>query len=228
MPTMTRRDALKTTALSTGALLAYLAQPEFLFADQDASEMLVPFLDMPRARPGILDWETLDAWITPQDQVFSVQHYNVPRVDPGEYRLEITGLVEKPRTLTLDVLKTLPKSDQLMTLECSGNGSSKGFMGAVYNSKWTGTRLAPLLESCGIKSKALEVAFIGYDEQKETLRKGTPRQSHVRVLFGRSLSVEHALKLNCLLAYEQANGEPLKQGNGSPVRLIVPGWVQDR
>jgi len=220
---LTRRDALKTTALSTGAVLAYLSHPQFLFADQDPAETLVPFLDMPRARPGMLDWETLDAWLTPQDQVFTVSHYNVPKVDPGEYRLEITGLVEKPRTLTLDELKARPRSDQLMTLECSGNGSSKGFMGAVYNSRWTGTRLAPLLKECGIKSNAIEVAFIGYDKSSETLRKGTPRELTFDVPFGRSLTVEHAVNLDPLLAYER-NGEPLTQGNGSPVRLIVPGW----
>jgi DMSO/TMAO reductase YedYZ molybdopterin-dependent catalytic subunit len=221
--TFTRREALQATALSTGAVLAYLSRPEFLFAGQDAAEMLVPFLDMPRARPGILDWETLDAWLTPQDQVFNVSHYNVPDIKPAEYRLEITGLVDQPRTLTLEEVKARPRSEQLMTLECSGNGSSKGFMGAVYNSRWTGTRLAPLLAECGIQSRAVEVAFLGYDQQKETLRKGTPREVTFEVPFGRSMSVADVLRLDPLLAYER-NGEPLTQGNGAPLRLIVPGW----
>ena len=67
---------------------------------------------------------------------------------------EITGLVEHPKTLTLDDLKAMPKHDQLMTLECSGNGASKGFMNAVYNSKWTGTLLAPILKACQLKPEA--------------------------------------------------------------------------
>uniref|UniRef100_A0A7C4LMH9 Sulfite oxidase n=1 Tax=Schlesneria paludicola TaxID=360056 RepID=A0A7C4LMH9_9PLAN len=221
--TVTRREALQATALSTGAVLAYLSRPDFLFAGQDVAETLVPFLDMPRARPGILDWETLDAWLTPQDQVFNVSHYNVPDIKPAEYRLEITGLVDQPRTLTLEEVKARPRSEQLMTLECSGNGSSKGFMGAVYNSRWTGTRLAPLLAECGIQLRAVEVAFIGYDQQKETLRKGTPREVTFEVPFGRSMSVADVLRLDPLLAYER-NGEPLTQGNGAPLRLIVPGW----
>lgn len=221
--TLTRRQALQATALSTGAVLAALSRPGFLFAGQDAQETLVPFLDMPRARPGILDWETLDAWLTPQEQVFQVSHYNVPQIAPADYRLEITGLVERPRVLTLDELKARPKADQLMTLECSGNGASKGFMGAVYNSRWTGTRLVPLLSECGIKAGAFEVVFIGYDQQTETLRKGTPREISFEVPFGRSLSVADVLRLDPLLAYER-NGEPLTQGNGAPLRLIVPGW----
>ena len=55
---------------------------------------------------------------------------------------------------TLDELQALPKRDQLMTLECSGNGASTGFMNAIYNSKWTGTPLAPILKSCGLKPSA--------------------------------------------------------------------------
>ena len=71
---LSRREALHTAALSTGAVLAYLPHPDFVFSGQDAAaETLVPFLDMPRARPGSLDWETLDAWLTPQDQVIA-QH----------------------------------------------------------------------------------------------------------------------------------------------------------
>ena len=64
---LNRREALQTGALSTAGLLALLADPRFVFAAQAAEETLVPFLDMPRARPGSLDWETLTEWLTPQD-----------------------------------------------------------------------------------------------------------------------------------------------------------------
>jgi DMSO/TMAO reductase YedYZ molybdopterin-dependent catalytic subunit len=110
-----------------------------------------------------------------------------------------------------------------MTLECSGNGSSPGFMNAVYNSKWTGTPLAPILKECGIQPSAVEAVFFGVDKQAETLRKGTPRELTVEVPFGRSMSLADCMKLNLLLAYER-NGEPLEGRNGAPVRLIVPGW----
>ena len=110
-----------------------------------------------------------------------------------------------------------------MTLECSGNGSSKGFMNAVYNSRWTGTSLAPLLKKCRIDPKAKEIVFLGMDRKKETLRPGTNRELTVEVPFGRSMPVEEAMKLPLLLAYER-NGEPLEKRNGAPLRLIVPGW----
>jgi DMSO/TMAO reductase YedYZ molybdopterin-dependent catalytic subunit len=218
-----RREVLKSSVASVGAGLALMSAPGFVFPGQEAGEELVPFQNVPRAAPNSLDWETLDEWLTPQDQVFSVQHYGAPKVDPDGFQLEVMGLVERPIKLTLNQIKARPKQEQLMTLECSGNGSSPGFSGAVYNSKWTGTSLAALLKECGIKSGATEVVFFGVDQQKETLRKGTPRELTVDVPFGRSMALEDAQRADLILAYER-NGQPIEQRNGAPLRLIVPGW----
>lgn len=219
---LNRRSALKAGSVAIGVALSRMAAPAFAFPGEGSNEELVPFLDMPRTAPNRLDWETLDEWLTPQDQVFSVQHYGVPEFDADSLKLEITGLVEQPKTLSLDEIRAMPKHDQLMTLECSGNGSSKGFMNAVYNSKWTGTLLAPILNACQLRPEAKEVVFFGVDRKQETLRKGSDRELTVDVPFGRSMSVDDALNLNLLLAYER-NGEPLEKRNGAPLRLIVPG-----
>jgi DMSO/TMAO reductase YedYZ molybdopterin-dependent catalytic subunit len=217
---LSRRSALQ---LGGAAWLASLMNPDFVFPGQDAAEELVPFLNMPRTGKNMLDWETLDSWLTPQDQVFSVSHYDVPKLDSAAFRLEIAGQVERPRSWTMDEIRALPKKDQLMTLECSGNGSAKGFIGAVYNSRWTGTPLAPLLKECGVRSTAREIVFLGADKQDETLRKGTKREVTAQVFFGRSMELETALGMDLLLAYER-NGQPLETRNGAPLRLIVPGW----
>ncbi len=219
----TRREALKIGSAAIAVAVAHMSMPGFVFSGQRQDEELVPFLDMPRTPPNRLDWETLDSWITPADQAFSVQHYAIPEVDPDEYKLEVTGLVEKPKTFTLDQLKALAKKQQLMTLECSGNGVSKGFMNAIYNGKWGGSPLAPILKECGLKADAREVVFFGFDGGEETLRKGTERELTVKMPFARSMSVDDALNLNLLLAYER-DGIPLEKRNGAPLRLIVPGW----
>ncbi|MGE3776607.1 MAG: molybdopterin-dependent oxidoreductase [Pirellulaceae bacterium] len=218
-----RREAMQFGGAALASAVAYFGRPEFVFPQQADDEELVPFLNMPRAAPNSLDWETLDSWITPQDQVFSVSHYDVPTVDPATYRLEIGGLVERSLTLTLDEIRSLPRQDQLMTLECSGNGSQKGFIGAIYNSKWTGTPLKPLLQRCGIRPQAKEIVFIGADRKEETLRKGTNREVTAEVSFGRSMEMEDAVGMDLLLAYER-NGVPIEKRNGAPLRLIVPGW----
>ena len=219
----TRRDVLKSGSSTATAILAWMATPGFASAATEVDEELVPFLDTPRTSPDRLDWETLEEWLTPQDQVFSVQHYGIPKFDHASHRVEISGLVEHPQSFSLEDLKRRPRKDVLMTLECSGNGSSEGFMNAVYNSRWTGTPLAPLLKECGVKPETVEVVFIGWDKQKETLRPKTPRELTIEVPFGRSMKLEDVLNLDLLLAYER-NGQPIEHRNGAPVRLIVPGW----
>src|SRR4051794_4342642 len=126
MDDFNRREVLGTGALLAAAQLAQMALPGFAFPGQAAEEELVPFLDTPRTPPNRLDWETLHEWLTPADQVFNVQHYGIPNFDEKSFALEVAGLVRKPRTFTVEELKKLPRSEQLMTLECSGNGSSRG------------------------------------------------------------------------------------------------------
>jgi DMSO/TMAO reductase YedYZ molybdopterin-dependent catalytic subunit len=220
---VSRREVIRKAIKSASAGLVFITMSDFVFAGQEANEELVPFQDEPPSKPEGLHWEMLTKWLTPQDQVFSIQHYGIPTIEAAAYELEITGLVDRPRTLSLEMLKSLPRQDQFMTLECSGNGSAPGFMNAVYNSRWTGIPLLPILKECGIKPGAIEVVFFGHDRQAETLRKGTPRELTVEVPFGRSLSLDDAMRLNLLLAYEH-NGVPLAKRNGAPLRLIVPGW----
>ncbi len=100
-------------------------------------------------------------------------------------------------------------------------------MNAVYNSRWTGTPLAPLLKECGIKPETIEVVFLGRDRQKETLRPKTDRELTIEVPFGRSMKLEDVLKLDPLLAYER-NGEPIEHRNGGPIPPDRARLVRDR
>ena len=219
--TLSRRKALHKGLEWAGVAMTLPAWAAF---DQRTSdESLVFFEDMPRSRPNRLDWVMLDQWVTPQDQVFNVQHYGMPKVDPNTFSLTIDGMVGKPAQYAMEDIRGMPKKDQWMTLECSGNGSSKGFMDAIYNSKWTGTPLAPLLEQCQPDPKVTEVVFYGKDTKEETLRPDTNRELKFEVPFGRSLTLEDAMQHPLLLAYDR-NGTPMEHRNGAPLRLIVPGY----
>src|SRR6267142_4649667 len=159
----TRREILKAGLGGIALCMTGIPFRALAFPEPRPDEEPVPFLGMPRTGDKSLDWETLNDWLTPQDQAFNVQHYGIPEFDTKDFKLEITGLVARPMSFTMNDLKALPKQNQLMTLECSGNGSSKGFMNAVYNSRWTGTPLAPLLKKCKIDPKAKEIVFYGMD-----------------------------------------------------------------
>ncbi len=183
-------------------------------------EEVIPFLDPQPIKPNsaAVKWEDLTEWITPAKDFFDVSHYGKPAVDVANWKLQIGGLVATPKTLTLPQIKELPKKEVTATLECSGNGASSSFMGAIGNAKWTGTPLSALLKEFGVKPQAIEVAFWAADKGKEKIRNNDYEQH-----FARSLSLVEAQRPDVLLAYEM-NGQPLNAGHGAPLRLIVPGW----
>lgn len=225
---LSRRDFLVRGG-SALALLAMIDSPLFarMAGAADDGE-IIPFLDRPPAPPDAavkaygelnrLDWQQLTQWITPNDQFFTVSHYNRPVIRPEEYKLELTGLVRNPKTFSLAELKRRPRQEVVFTLECAGNHGFEWFTGGIGTAKWAGTPLAPLLQEAGLKPEGLEVIFFGADAGEEEVRNVKMRQE-----FSRSLSVPDALRPDVLLCYEM-NGEPLPQEHGFPVRLIVPGW----
>ncbi len=207
---------------------------------------VIPWLDQPPANPvpeitgNLLQWESLDSFLTPANDFFYVQHYGEPDgLDEASWRVGIGGLVRHPQSLALADLKARPVHEVNFTLECSGNAdtSSDFFFGGIGTARWGGARLAPLLEKAGILKGATEVVFWGIDRGTVTIRDnagivsggntGTlePGTTNLTITeqFARSMSLDEALHRDNLLCYEM-NGEPLPPKNGFPVRLIAPGW----
>ena len=187
-------------------------------------EEVIPFLEQPQppsADLNVLKWDELDAWITPTAKFFRVAHYHKPLgpvIDEKAWKLEITGLVKRPMTLTLSELKARPRHEIIFTLECSGNRAEPLVHGLVGNATWAGTPLAPLLQEAGVLDQGIEVVFVGSDVGEEELR-GIKMPHN----FARSMSLQDALHPHNLLCYEM-NGAPLPQPHGFPLRLIAPGW----
>jgi DMSO/TMAO reductase YedYZ molybdopterin-dependent catalytic subunit len=223
---ISRRTLLKGggVALTGWALLNTLrvGSAPVLLA-QTGAEVL-PWLDQPAENPtngrvtNLLDWEALDAWITPPDQFFSVSHYGRPEIALADWQLEITGLVERPMTLTMADLQAWPRQELDFTIECSGNHGFAWNWGLLGNAHWAGVALLPLLQEAGPMDDAIEVAFYGADIGEETVR-----DQKIRQHFARSMSLEDAASPYNLLCYEM-NGEPLSTRHGFPLRLIAPGW----
>src|ERR1051326_3647822 len=217
-PSITRRDMIRGSVAFAALAFAQVPWSVFGLDEPGAEGAVVPFLDVqPKGR--MLYWQDLDRWITPNDQLYAVSHYGVPEVDLGRWSLEINGLAGKPRVLSLGEIKSRRRRTVTATLECSGNSSNPGFMGAIGNMEWTGTPLAPLLKECHPRERAIEAVFFGADEKVEKIRDNDYLQN-----FARSLSLRDVLRReDILLAYE-INGQPLEKAHGAPLRLIVPGW----
>ncbi len=214
---MTRRDMLRGSVAFAALAFAQTPFSVFGFDEPGADETVVPFLDaQPKGK--MLSWQDLTSWITPNEQLYSVSHYGTPDVDLRKWQLEISGLVKNPMTLSFAEIKSRKQKTVTATLECSGNSSNPGFMGAIGNLRWTGTPLASLLKETRPLDRACEVVFFGADEKVEKIRDQEYLQN-----FARSLSLGDAMRDDILLAYEM-NGRPLEMDHGAPLRLIVPGW----
>ncbi len=216
----TRREWMRGSLAAAGVVSMESSLFSLALPTLQDDETAVAFLDPQPVNPdrSMVIWERLKSWITPQADFFSVKHYGIPEVDSEHWSLGVNGLVSKPRSFTLQELRARPRQEYTATLECSGNGASEKFMGAVGNAVWGGTPLAPLLDECGVQPGGIEVVFFGTDQGTEKIRGNEYPQN-----FARSLSIEDAREQGVLLAYEM-NGKPLLQAHGAPLRLIVPGW----
>ncbi len=221
---ITRRESLRrglaaagVAALASGWEMPALAQ----------GETLVPFTDLPAninltpsAERRTLDVRKIDGPLTPADQFFTTQHLGHPVIDPATYRLKVSGLVERPKTFSLDELRKMRSTDLVFGFECSGN--RRPLQGLASNGRWTAVPLRAVLDQAGVKPEAREFVFFGTDHGEEEVDfRG--QMSKVDQQFGRSLPREKALSPEPLLAYA-LNGEPLTRHQGFPLRLLVPGW----
>jgi DMSO/TMAO reductase YedYZ molybdopterin-dependent catalytic subunit len=164
--------------------------------------------------------------VMPNAHFYVRNHFQIPNLDPAAFRLAVSGLIERPLSLSLHDLHNMPSRTLVVTLECAGNGRTlfhppaegeKWDLGAVSTAEWTGVPLAEVLDRAGVRTGAREVLFRGADGGTLDGHSGGP------IRFERSLRLDHARDADVLLAYAM-NGEPLPVQHGYPVRLIVPGW----
>jgi len=221
----TRRAVLKASLGVPG--LAILGIPNWAIPALAQGETEAPFTDLPEniewvrgADRRLTDIRRIDGPFTPADQFFTTQHYGHPVIDAATFRLKISGLVERSRSLSLDELRKMPSTELVFGFECSGN--RRPLQGLVSNGRWTGVPLRTVLEQAGVKPEAREFVFLGADHGEEDV--DFRGQMHkVDQQFGRSLLREKALSPEPLLAYA-LNGQPLTRHQGFPLRLLVPGW----
>ncbi|SUZ94826.1 uncharacterized protein METZ01_LOCUS47680 [marine metagenome] len=208
-----------TLAVVPRASLAALTSGPSTFPLQAQNEHQIPFTndEQPQDMANQVVWQKLRDWHTPAEQLYEVSHYEKP-ADVTDRRLRITGMVDRPTSLTLAQIRGMQSETYTAVLECGGNGASARFSGAIGNMKWTGTRLLPILERAGIDPDAIEVVFFGEDKGEEEIRGNTYEQQ-----FARSLPLREPVMETAMLCYE-INGMPLSMVHGSPLRLVVPGW----
>jgi DMSO/TMAO reductase YedYZ molybdopterin-dependent catalytic subunit len=140
--------------------------------------------------------------ITPNDRFYVVTKNLVdPHVDRSRWRLQVTGLVEQPRTYDFASLVALPSVDQEQTLQCISNGIGAGL---ISNALWHGVPMLTLLRAARPLADARQVVLHASDGYIHTV------------------PLAKAMEPTTILAY-QMNGRPLPDRHGFPVRALVPG-----
>jgi DMSO/TMAO reductase YedYZ molybdopterin-dependent catalytic subunit len=125
----------------------------------------------------------------------------VPQVDPATWSMEVTGMVDRPFSLTYDDLLALPQVEADITLACVSNDVGGDLVG---NARWQGVPLRALLERAGVQPGATQVMGRSVDG------------------FTAGFPTAMALDDGALVAVAM-NGELLPAKHGFPARLVVPG-----
>jgi sulfane dehydrogenase subunit SoxC len=152
--------------------------------------------------------------ITPSSLHYVATHRGsfVPDIDPGQHKLMIHGMVDRPLVFTVDELKRLPSVSRIHFIECLGNRAQARHKtvqethGLTSCAEWTGVSLPLLLKEAGVQKGASWIVAEGAEEIKGDS----------------SLPLGKAMD-DCFVAYAM-NGEAIRPQQGFPLRLIVPGF----
>lgn len=117
----------------------------------------------------------------------------------SQWALRLDGMVERPLLLPLTALKQFPQRTQITRHDCVEGWSAIG--------KWTGPRLATLLDLARLRPEARYLVFHCAD-----LYGGRP--------YYESIDLVDAFHPQTILAWAM-NGRPLEEQHGAPLRLRV-------
>lgn len=151
-----------------------------------------------------LDVEGVTPLITPNENFYRIDTaLQVPHIDPTQWTLRITGMVDNPVSITFDELLELPLTETNVTLMCVSNEVGGDLAG---NATWLGYPIREMLK----KAKPQAGADMVLSHSIDGFTASTP------------LAILEEKDRDCLLAVGM-NGEPLPQEHGFPVRMVVPG-----
>jgi DMSO/TMAO reductase YedYZ molybdopterin-dependent catalytic subunit len=156
------------------------------FFDRNREQLANKGIDNARLPPG--------QYLTERFPVLHVG--DVPTYAPGDWDLKIFGLVDKPFTVTLDELKSMPAVSLLTDIHCVTKWSK-------FDTTWKGVRVRDLFERAGMQKDA------GYI------------MGHAEHGYTANLPLADVLLDESLVVYEY-EGEEIEPIHGGPVRLLVP------
>jgi DMSO/TMAO reductase YedYZ molybdopterin-dependent catalytic subunit len=211
MPDWDRRRFLIASAGTLGGAVAVGVAGRSLLAGQH-SEGVVTSSRLPRVATAVapltpdqsLDVPGITPITVPNREFYRIDTaLLVPSVDVETWRLEVTGMVDRPLSFSYDELLAMPLVEQYVTIGCVSNRVGGDLIG---NALWTGVRLKAVLEQAGVHSGATQI--IGRSVDGFTAG------------FPTSWAMDPAREPLIAIGMDR---EPLPAAHGFPARLVVPG-----
>jgi len=141
-------------------------------------------------------------FITSNEDYYITRIGKLPDIKEEGYRLEVTGLVDKPGKWSLAQLRALPEIELPLTVECIGNSRGGPLLSTAV---WKGFSLYDFLVSLGMKDSATGVRYEAADGYYASHTLEQIRDNHV-------------------LAALYMNGVPIPRLHGFPLRILNPGY----
>jgi len=207
-----RRSFLRTTVLlGAAAAVAAVAGRALVSAAAKIAEARARIQLPGPAKPGKpipagadLRVPGLSPYVTPTETFYRIDTaLQLPVIDPEQWTLTVTGMVEREITIGFAELLARPLTEHVTTLTCVSNPVGGNLVG---NASWLGLPIRELLREARPRADADMVLSRSHDGWTA----GTP------------LSVLLDDDRQSLLAVGM-NGRPLPVEHGFPVRMVVPG-----
>jgi DMSO/TMAO reductase YedYZ molybdopterin-dependent catalytic subunit len=156
-----------------------------------------------KAVPADATVDPITPFITPNSDFYRIDTaLSFPRIYLPTWKVDITGMVDRPITLSYDDLLARPQVERIVTLCCVSNEVGGEY---ISTASFQGVLLADLLNEVGVKKGAEQV----YSTSLDGWTSGFPVSV---ALDGRDAMIALGM-----------NGEALPLEHGFPARLVVPG-----
>lgn len=199
-----RRFVIKLAGATAAVTVVGIAVSRVMKTQNPDSGVRTPYgVDMPNRYGTMLPAPGTRPEYTPVQDHFRIDiDLLTPRIEAGNWRLPVTGLVEHPLELTLEQIRSFPEPLHLfVTLSCISNPLGGDLIGTT---QWSGVSVQRILSQAVVRPGAQFLRVTSSDGFHETVPMDLI-QSDERVMF----------------AYAWDN-KPLTPKHGFPLRIYIP------
>ena len=185
---------------SLANLQTELPQATLVAAPEPTPNPLVESL--PETRGDFVQVAGTRAEVTPDGEFYRIDINTRPiEIDGESWVLQVEGLFDNPRPLTLhDLMTNFPAVTQTITIGCISNRVGGDLISTAH---WTGVRLVDLMTEFGLRPEAKELFIEAQDG------------------FFESVAMKDLMDPRTLLVYGM-NGQTLPIRHGFPLRIYIP------